>query len=140
MKAPRRLYNAFLIPGNAIQVLLFLVPLGAVVLFSFGTTNVVGLPQVGFTWANYQEVFESYYVPVLLRTIAFAGATTVICLLLGYPLAYFTARFAKRWGPAIIAAIMSRAERVFSVETTAETLIRASSSSFSSRCQHRVRS
>ena len=106
MKSPRRLYDAFLIPGNAIQILLFLVPLGAVVLFSFGTTNVVGLPEIGFTWANYKEVVEPYYVPVLLRTIAFAAATTVICLLLGYPLAYFAARFAKRWGQVIVAAIV----------------------------------
>ena len=106
MKSARRIYAAFLIPGNAVQLLLFLVPLGAVVVFSFGTTNIVGLPQIGFTWANYSEVLQSYYVPVLLRTILFAAITTVICLGLGYPLAYVAARFAKRWGPAIVGALV----------------------------------
>ena len=43
----------------------------------------------------------------------------------------------SRW-PAISASIMSRAETVVSLEATADTLIRASSSSFSSRCQYRV--
>jgi spermidine/putrescine transport system permease protein len=106
VKSVRRLYDAFLIPGNAIQLLLFLAPLVAVVVFSFGTTNIVGLPEVGFTWANYSEVLQSYYVPVLLRTILFAGITTLICLLLGYPLAYVAARFARRWGPWIVGAIV----------------------------------
>lgn len=106
MRSARRVYDAFLIPGNAIQVLLFLVPLGAVVLFSFGTTNVVGLPQVGFTWTNYSEVLQSFYIPVLVRTILFAAVATVICLALGYPLAYFATRFARRWGPVIVGAIV----------------------------------
>lgn len=106
MRSARRLYNAFLVPGNTILLLLFVVPLGAVVLFSFGTTNVVGLPEVGFTWTNYSEVLQSYYVPVLLRTVLFAAAATVICLALGYPLAYFATRFAKRWAPLIVAAIV----------------------------------
>ena len=106
MRSARRLYNLFLIPGDAIQVLLFLAPLAAVVVFSFGTNNVVGLPQLGFTWTNYSEVLQSYYVPVLLRTLLFAGLTTVFCLLLGYPLAYFATRFAKRWGPVIVGAIV----------------------------------
>lgn len=106
MRRVTRIYNAFLIPGNAIQLLLFVVPLGAVVLFSFGTTNVVGLPQIGFTWENYSEVLQSFYIPVLVRTILFAAAATVICLLLGYPLAYFASRFARRWGPAIVGAIV----------------------------------
>jgi hypothetical protein len=42
--------------------------------------------------------------------------------------------------PAIIAPIMSCADRVVSLLATADTLIRAPSSSFSSLCQHRVRS
>ena len=42
--------------------------------------------------------------------------------------------------PAIIALIMSCAESVVSLLATADTLTSAPSSSFSSRCQHRVRS
>ena len=106
MRRPRRIYDAFLVPGSLVQILLFVVPLGAVILFSFGTTNVVGLPKIGFTWSNYSQALQSYYIPVLLRTLLFAFATTVISLCLAYPLAYFMARFAQRWGRWVIAAIV----------------------------------
>jgi spermidine/putrescine transport system permease protein len=102
----RRLYNAFLAPPGAVLALLFLLPLGMVVVFSFGTTDILNRPQLGFTWVNYDQVFQSYYLPVLWRTLLFAGLTTVLCLLLGYPVAYFAARFAGRLGPVLIAAVV----------------------------------
>jgi spermidine/putrescine transport system permease protein len=98
--------SLFLLPGGLVMTLLFAIPLGMVVVFSFGTTDIVGLPQVGFTWTNYDQVLQSYYVPILLRTIGYAFAATVLCLLLGYPLAYFAVRFAGRWGQALIASIV----------------------------------
>jgi len=100
----RRIYDFLLLPGGIVQLLLFLVPIGAVVLFSFGTTNIVGLPKIGFTWANYSEALQSFYIPVLLRTALFAAVATVICILLGYPLAYYAARYAPRLGRVMIAA------------------------------------
>jgi spermidine/putrescine transport system permease protein len=106
VRSSRRFYTGFLVPGNAIQLLLFLVPLAAVVAFSFGTLDVVGRPQLGFTWDNYSQVLQPYYVPIVLRTIGFAAATTAICLALGYPLAYVATRFAGRWGPIIVALIV----------------------------------
>ncbi len=45
----------------------------------------------------------------------------------------------SRW-PAIIALIMSCADSVVSLDATLDSLISAPSSSFSSRCQQRVRS
>lgn len=98
--------SIFLLPGGLVMTLLFVIPLGMVVVFSFGTTDIVGLPQVGFTWTNYDQVLQSYYVPILLRTIGYAFAATVLCLLLGYPLAYFAVRFAGKWGQVLIASIV----------------------------------
>jgi spermidine/putrescine transport system permease protein len=96
----------FLLPGGAVMALLFVVPLGMVVVYSFGTVDLVGLPQVGTTLTNYDQVLQSYYAPILLRTIGFAAAATVLCLVLGYPLAYFAVRFAGRWGHVLIASIV----------------------------------
>ena len=98
--------SLFLLPGGLVMTLLFVIPLGMVVVYSFGTTDIVGLPQVGFTWVNYDQVLQSYYVPILLRTIGYAAAATVLCLLLGYPLAYFAVRFAGKWGQVLIASIV----------------------------------
>lgn len=102
----RRLFDLLLAPPAVYLILLFLVPLGLVVLFSFGTTDVLNQPQVDFTWRNYEQVFQVYYLPVVWRTLLYAGATTAICLLLGYAVAYYAVRFAGRWGPAIVAAIV----------------------------------
>jgi spermidine/putrescine transport system permease protein len=106
MRQSRWLDAAFLAPGVLILIGLFVIPMGMVLVYSFGTINIVGLPQLGFTTVNYHEVFQPFYVPTLTRTVEYAGATTIICILLGYPLAYFATRFAGRWDRLIIAAII----------------------------------
>jgi spermidine/putrescine transport system permease protein len=102
----RRLFDLFLAPPAVYLSLLFLVPLALVVVFSFGTTDILNQPQVAFTWTNYEQVFQTYYLPVVWRTLLYASLTTVVCLVLGYSVAYFAVRFAGRLGPVIIAAIV----------------------------------
>ncbi|NEO30657.1 MAG: ABC transporter permease [Symploca sp. SIO3C6] len=47
---------------------------------------------------NYLRVFESINLQVMGRSIFFAGGSTAICLLLGFPVAYWIAQMsAKRW-------------------------------------------
>ena len=57
----------FLLPGGLILALLFVLPMIFVVVYSFGTINVLGLPVLGFTTINYQDVFEPFYVPTLVQ-------------------------------------------------------------------------
>lgn len=106
MLAARRLYDAFLLPGGLVLGLLFLVPLGLVVAFSFGTVDVLGRPQFGTSVFNYEQVFQPYYLPVLGRTLLLAALTTIVCALVGYPVAYVAVRFAGRFGPVLIAAVV----------------------------------
>ena len=42
-----------------------------------------------FTWANFRRALDLKYLPILIRTVCYSGASTLLCLLLGYPLAYF---------------------------------------------------
>jgi spermidine/putrescine transport system permease protein len=102
----RRLWSGLTIPGAAILAVLFVVPSGLLVAFSFGTTDVVGRPVLGFTSENYGQVFEAYIVPVLTRTLAYSLAATAICLVVGYAVAYTAARFAGRFGSALIALVV----------------------------------
>jgi spermidine/putrescine transport system permease protein len=81
-----------------------MLPLGLLVAFSFGTTNVVGQPQFGATLENYALVFRDYNLVVLGRTLLYAAAATVLCLLIGYPFAYFAVRFGGRFTPILVAA------------------------------------
>lgn len=45
-----------------------------------------------FTLANYQQIFTSVYLKIFLKSVYLALLCTGICLLLGYPFAYFLAR------------------------------------------------
>jgi spermidine/putrescine transport system permease protein len=44
-----------------------------------------------FTIDNYVRVFSPQYLPVFLRSLEYALITTVLCLVIGYPLAYYIA-------------------------------------------------
>lgn len=83
-------------PGSAALILLFAVPLVLLVAYSFGSTNVVGQPVLDFNLRNYAQVLQPYNLAILIRTVIFAVLTTVACLLIGYPYAYFAARFGGR--------------------------------------------
>lgn len=100
------LWTALLTPGGLLLLVLFLVPLGMLVLFSFGTVNVVGMPQLGFSRENYSLVFQSYNLVVVERTILYGLLATAICLVLGYAVAYTASRFGGRTGGLIIALVV----------------------------------
>lgn len=106
MRAARRFWSFLLLPGGALLLLLFVVPLGMLAVYSFGTPDVVGKPQVGFTLDNYAQVLQSYNLPVLVRTVGYALVATLVCLVLGYAVAYTASRFAGRFGPVIIALMV----------------------------------
>ena len=60
----------------------------------------------GFHWSNYSEVFDPLYAPVLLRSVGYALATVALCLAIGYPIAYYIARFGGRWKTVMIAVVV----------------------------------
>lgn len=96
----------FLAPGSLVLGLLFLVPLVLVFVYSFEPIDIVGLPRPGFTWLNYNQSLQPYYIPTLVRTVEYSALTTAICLVLAYPLAYLATRFAPRFGRFILIAII----------------------------------
>ena len=71
--------------------LFFLVPLLFILAYSFGTSGVYGGITLGFNPGNYLKVFNPLYLEIIVRTLIIALTNTFLCLLLGYPLAYFIA-------------------------------------------------
>jgi spermidine/putrescine transport system permease protein len=51
---------------------------------------------IAFTWSNLTHTDGVYYA-AFLRTMEFVGLSTALCLIVGYPFAYFVARHAGRW-------------------------------------------
>ena len=51
----------------------------------------------GLTLSNYAQLTDPYFLRLLGRTAGIAVKTSVICIVLAYPLAYFLARASRAW-------------------------------------------
>ncbi|MCB9688837.1 MAG: ABC transporter permease [Alphaproteobacteria bacterium] len=60
--------------------------------YSFMERGLYGGVEAGFTLEHYAAFFQPLYLTILLRTVVMAVSTTLICLALGYPVAYTIAR------------------------------------------------
>ena len=84
----RRGIFALLGPAMVYLLLFFALPLVVIVLYSFLRPGQVGGVEWSFTLDNYVTLFtKDLYVDAYVRSLAIGGATTVLCLLLGYPMA-----------------------------------------------------
>ncbi len=86
--------------------LFFLVPLLFILAYSFGTSGVYGGITLGFNPGNYLRVFEPLYLEIVGRTFVIALTNTLLCLLLGYPLAYFIALKGGRRKSTLLLLVM----------------------------------
>jgi spermidine/putrescine transport system permease protein len=87
---------ALLAPGGFWLLLFFLVPLLIMFVYSFMPRGIYGGVEPGFTLEHYARFFDPLYLEVLQRTFVWSIACTVICLFLGYPVAYLIVR-GGRW-------------------------------------------
>jgi spermidine/putrescine transport system permease protein len=93
---PERGYPLTLLgPAVAYYAAFFLIPLGFLVLFSVSTTVGFGGVQYGFSTKNFSDALDSIYIDAFLRTLRFATVGTVLTILVGWPLAYWLARYAR---------------------------------------------
>jgi ABC-type spermidine/putrescine transport system permease subunit I len=96
---PRRDFRfAWLVgPGVAFIVVALLVPLLAIVVFSFWRTESYEL-YADWNLGNYRTLFtEPAYRIFLVRSLVGALAVSVICLIYAWPVAYFIARYGGRY-------------------------------------------
>lgn len=71
--------------------LFFLVPLVFVLVASFMSRGRGGAPALPFSLESYERTFGVYW-SVIIRTVLYAFYTTVLCLILGFPVAYYISR------------------------------------------------
>ena len=88
-------------------VLLFVVaPTLIMLVYSFGQRGTLGGVVFTFTLDNYRAVLDPTYLQIIVRSILFAGLTTLICLVMGYPVAYFIGRAQPRWRNRLLMLVM----------------------------------
>lgn len=84
-------YSAGLLISPALLWLLlfFLIPLAIMLVYSFCQRARYGGVVWNFTIGNYSKVLNPIYLKPVLRSFWVAAVNTVICLLIGYPAAYY---------------------------------------------------
>ncbi|MBP2001432.1 spermidine/putrescine transport system permease protein [Paenibacillus shirakamiensis] len=85
--------------------LFLVVPMLIVVGISFLRRDELGNLIYQFNWEAYATFFDKLYLGIYWDTIVLSVLTTLICLLLSYPLAYYIARSGPRmqtWGLALV--------------------------------------
>ena len=84
----------------------FVIPLGVVWLYSFGRN--VGLTEIDIsgTFANYARALEPLYLEIFAKSISVAALTTLICLIVGFPVALAITFATPKWRPWLLLAIM----------------------------------
>ncbi len=87
---------SLLAPGGLWLFLFFLVPIIIMLVYSVMPRGIYGGVEPGFTLEHYRRFFDPLYLDILQRTFLWSIFCTVICLLLGYPVAYVIAR-GGRW-------------------------------------------
>ena len=81
-------------PSLAFYCAFFIVPLCFLALFAVATPLGFGGVEYGFDLGNFEAGLDPLYVDVFLRTLRSAAIGTLLIVLVGYPLAYWIARYA----------------------------------------------
>ena len=103
--------------------LFFLVPLLLVLAISLASRGTYGGIAWIATWENYQRLLDPLVGTIFLRSILFAGLTTLVCAAVGFPLAYCMARVSRKWQFILLTLVMIPFWTNFLVRTYAWVLI-----------------
>jgi ABC-type spermidine/putrescine transport system permease subunit I len=112
---PRWLWPAFAAPATLYLLVFFVFPFYVILGVTFGTLDPIlqtPVPQwnpaqwdsgvLSFTISNIIHSDGLYYA-AFIRTFLYVGIATLVCLLIGYPFAYFVARHSGRYKGVFLA-------------------------------------
>ncbi|MGL5132420.1 MAG: ABC transporter permease, partial [Planktothrix sp.] len=86
-----------LLPATIWLLIFFVIPLIIVLIYSFLERGNYGGVTWEFTLKNYQRLANDLYGNIIWRSLGLASLTTLICLIIGYPLAFLIATISGRW-------------------------------------------
>ena len=81
-----------------------LIPILLIVIYAF-TTGGNSVKTLNFTLSNLAKINEKTYIMVFVKSLEIGLLTTVICLLIGYPLAFIISRASERAQDVLIMAV-----------------------------------
>ncbi len=108
-----------LMPGVLWLAVFFIVPM----LFLVQTSLQKGTPDTGYifglgNWTNYTSSLQEYDSQ-FIRSFVYAGIATLLCLVVGYPLAYAIAFRSGKWKGALLILVIAPFFTSFIIRTLA---------------------
>ena len=98
-------FSQLAVPYIAWAVMMLILPMGLIALYSV-TEQGNSIISFTFTLEHYAKFFtDPDFLIVLWRSLLIALKTTVICLLLGYPIAYFISRSSEKMQNLLVLVI-----------------------------------
>lgn len=92
----KRLRSLFLAPAWLVIALGFWIPMGIVAAYSVLTRGMYGGVELPITAESLARFADPLYLGILAKSFVLAGIATVLCAVLGFPLALFVARASSR--------------------------------------------
>ena len=91
--------NLLLLPTSVWFLFLLIIPTVLIIAYSVGQRGLI--VPVKFSWnnivySNYHTALNPRFLPIFWRSVWYALVSTIACVILGFPLAYWIARFAGR--------------------------------------------
>jgi spermidine/putrescine transport system permease protein len=110
-------------PSLFYYLLFFLAPMA--ILAAFSVSRQVGFNQIsfGFDTSQYSAITGSLYVTIFERTLIMAAVGSALTILVGYPLAYWMARYLKTYKMLILLLIVLPFWTSFLIRTYALKII-----------------
>ena len=93
-------------PPTLWMLIFLLVPILIIGIFSFSAKQ--GLVDISASWVldNYIRAFDPVYLSVFFKSIGIAALTTLICFLIGFPVAIGIASAPKSWKPVLLMIVV----------------------------------
>lgn len=75
--------------------LIFIV-LPLILILAHALSSNTDLSEFAFTLDNFSRFFEPLYVKILITSLILAGLSTILCLIVGYPVAYIISKMSEK--------------------------------------------
>jgi spermidine/putrescine transport system permease protein len=101
--------NLLLLPTSIWFFFLMIIPIAIIVAYSLGQRSIYDPVRFSWghlVWSNYSKALNPDFLPIFIRSIVYAGVATFLCVLLGFPLAYWIARFSGRYRTVLIVLVI----------------------------------
>lgn len=98
--------TSYLSPIIIIVVVFVFAPLTIILFYSFLKSGLYGEIIYAFSLDNFRAILGGGYGKVFLQSIYLAIQTNFLCILIGYPIAYFIATYGGRWKTLLLFLII----------------------------------